>query len=244
MCGFDRGIQKHPRLENIPQIPDRSPLLDLSRWRSVERLASSPWFTRVWVMQEVGLAATARVLYGRCSIPWAEVIQLIMSVDHRLDLNRAPVSMPMDGIVDAFNIILYSYGNGITWRNEKQFLKHIAERDHGLTHASFTNILLAGGWLGTTGPRDRVYAFLDHPAARVEGTTRALVKADYRVTATSLFAAVHKQLILQDRSLQSLTTIRQSDATLDRKAASWIGRWDVPNEVIVLGSLSHGKASL
>lgn len=195
-------------------------------------------------MQEVGLAATARVLYGRCSIPWAEVIQLIMSVDHRLDLNRAPVSMPMDGIVDAFNIILYSYGNGITWRNEKQFLKHIAERDHGLTHASFTNILLAGGWLGTTGPRDRVYAFLDHPAARVEGTTRALVKADYRVTATSLFAAVHKQLILQDRSLQSLTTIRQSDATLDRKAASWIGRWDVPNEVIVLGSLSHGKASL
>lgn len=122
---------------------------------------------------------------------------------------------------------------------EKPFLKHIAERDHGLVHANFTNILLAGGWLGATDPRDRVYAFLGHPAARVEGNTRTLVKADYRVTATSLFAAVHQHLIFKDRSLQSLTTIRHSDATLDGTAASWVGRWDVPNEAIVLGSLSH-----
>lgn len=115
---FDRGILEHPRLEDIPQIPAGSPLLDLSRWRGAESLASSPWFTRVWVMQEVGLAATARVLYGRCSIPWAEVIQFIMSVDHRLDLNSVDISMPMDGIVDAFNMIWCSYDNATTWRTK------------------------------------------------------------------------------------------------------------------------------
>ncbi|KAM0720640.1 hypothetical protein Q7P37_004777 [Cladosporium fusiforme] len=236
---FDRGIKAHPRLEDIPQIPEGAPLLDVSRWRSVERLASSPWFTRVWVMQEVGLAATARVLYGRHSIPWVEVIQFIMSVDHRLDLNKTNIALPMDGIVDAFNMIWCSYGNDTTWRNEKPFLKHIAERDEGLMHANFANILLAGGWLSATDPRDRVYAFLGHPAARVEGGARTVVKADYQTTATSLYTAVHQHLILEDKSLQSLTLVRHSDTTLDGTAASWVERWDQPNEVIILGSISH-----
>lgn len=40
------------------------------RWRAFQSLVRNPWFSRIWVVQEIVLASSIRVFYGGTHIPW------------------------------------------------------------------------------------------------------------------------------------------------------------------------------
>ena len=45
------------------------------RWEAFQNLAANSWFNRVWVVQEVSLASSVRVLYGKTEIPWQHLVE-------------------------------------------------------------------------------------------------------------------------------------------------------------------------
>ena len=53
--------------------------LEVDRWEAVSILLSSPWFRRVWVMQEIGLAAEALV-FCDAEIEAAELLDFYLWV--------------------------------------------------------------------------------------------------------------------------------------------------------------------
>ncbi|KIM94620.1 hypothetical protein OIDMADRAFT_60396 [Oidiodendron maius Zn] len=231
---FDTAVAQSGSQEDIPDIEESNALLDESRWHAMFHFLDKQWFTRVWVIQEVGLAASATVLYGPTSIPFSEIIQFVLTVDRRLDLNSVPFTLPIGLIIDAFNLIWRSYGNARSWREE---LRHIAQPGEDFSESNFFNILLAGSWLGATDPRDRVYAFLGHPAAKRGREKKTIVEPDYDASKEEMFTKLTIELLSQQDSLVALSAVRHSEKTLDGSMPSWVERWDQSSEVVIIGSL-------
>ena len=46
-------------------------------WRALETLLSRPWFGRMWILQELGVASSATALCGSQSVPWRDVSNMI-----------------------------------------------------------------------------------------------------------------------------------------------------------------------
>src|SRR5690606_332526 len=49
--------------KHIPQLQSR-------RWKALRKLVQSPWFDRVWIIQEVALASAITVHYGTLRLGW------------------------------------------------------------------------------------------------------------------------------------------------------------------------------
>ena len=64
-----------PATISLEPLPEGSPLLTPTRWQAFSNLLSRPWFSRVWVLQEVGLAKTAVAFVGASSILLSEIVQ-------------------------------------------------------------------------------------------------------------------------------------------------------------------------
>ena len=184
---FDAGFAHRDNEDDeefFPEIPEGSHLLEEDKWQAMSHMFDMPWFSRVWVIQEVGLAADALMLYGDTSILWSEVIQFIISVDKQIDLNSVPVTLSIGPTIDAFNMIWRSYDNPRSWRTQ---LRHVAKPTNDFAESHFFNILLTGSWMGATDPRDRVYAFLGHPAAQRNEGRNTIVNADYDISKEQLY---------------------------------------------------------
>ena len=54
--------------------------LEVDKWEAVSTFLSSPWFRRVWAMQEIGLAAEALVFCGDAEIEAAELLDFYLWV--------------------------------------------------------------------------------------------------------------------------------------------------------------------
>jgi len=55
---------QYASVQQMPVLAPDDPLLDDPRWKSLAVLMKRPWFTRAWVLQEVGVARDPQVLYG------------------------------------------------------------------------------------------------------------------------------------------------------------------------------------
>ncbi|KAL7627088.1 hypothetical protein AAE478_003864 [Parahypoxylon ruwenzoriense] len=52
-------------------------------WTGVEAMYWKPWFTRVWIIQEIALARSAIVQCGEDSIPWRDFVSAAQIIHHR-----------------------------------------------------------------------------------------------------------------------------------------------------------------
>jgi hypothetical protein len=66
------------------------PLFDDKRWKAIATLIQLPWFTRAWVLQEVGLAVHPIAFYGPAEFPYRNLMRLAFwttrcapNLDHR-----------------------------------------------------------------------------------------------------------------------------------------------------------------
>lgn len=119
-------------------------------------------------------------------------------------------------------------------------MRHIATSDEGLRESHFFNILLAGSWMGATDSRDRVYAFLGHPAARRGGHRKTIVEADYEIPKEELFSKLTIKLLKESKSLQALSARRHSEEVVSEgfySMPSWVKRWDRLSDIVVMGFL-------
>ncbi|KAF4331547.1 het domain protein [Fusarium beomiforme] len=149
-----------------------------TRLQNIVPVFTHPWFERVWVLQEIGLAKHAELAYGSSTIDFAEV----------MDFVRAWVKSGFPGVYfrsghisDLFTYIWSSYVKDVkhSWFRSSRILKVLFQQSLKSSRLEFIDVLFRARHIQkATDHRDFVYAFLGHPLARSDDG-ELLVKADY-----------------------------------------------------------------
>ena len=136
------AIKLIPRLLSTPHAEDDS--LTAKEWRALKSLLSRPWFSRMWVLQELGVASSAAVVYGNQTIPWQDVSDAIH------DMQRTGLWYTLFGD-SGFESSLSSYWRlvSLSWiRKELSDQRSICS----------LKALSASRHFNATDPRDKIYA--------------------------------------------------------------------------------------
>ncbi len=84
---LDHQLKIYGGLDEIPTITLACPIsFDKSRWAKFEKLVSLPWFCRLWVVQEAGLAKRCILLWGDNRLSLANLDALCFFLICRRDL--------------------------------------------------------------------------------------------------------------------------------------------------------------
>jgi hypothetical protein len=182
-----------------------------SRWRSFGPLLRKPWFTRAWVLQEVGLAKDPRVVYDDVDFSYRDLMAAVKWLTF-YD-SAAPATLGIPGLLIH---TLWTDWSDDNWN-----------RDPFLQHCGLLDLLDHAALLDCQDPRDRIYAFLGHPLAVAAGTTGTQIIPDYQKEVNQVYKEA-TVFLLGQTSVRTLSSAEHDDMTLaDFTIPSWVIRWDV-----------------
>jgi hypothetical protein len=181
-------------------------------WTTLAKLLCHPWFSRVWVVQEVGMSKSALALFGENEMDFDDLMVLASGlVSRRL-------------LVDHFGVNTYVYHPFSVFpaRFENIF---DGSDDLRPVNLDFLEVLQDTRTQEALDPRDYIYALLGHPSALIDG--ELIVEPDYNKSAADLFHEIAIKLIIETNSLRVLSAVRhQTEKGLEEKIPSWIPTWD------------------
>jgi hypothetical protein len=198
--------------------------------RSVERLLSNPFFSRLWVQQEIGLAVECLAHCGYVTMNLSDIVVFSMVKDelalrfHTKSANR---------VRKAYAVIWSTFNdtNGIPlWASRDQLLEA-----WGPGPSDFLSTVMMGTYYKTTDPRDHLYALLGHPMAKSE-TGELICTADYGLSMDQLNVQFVKACIQTFKSLNLLMYIKHKSFSEMLAAPSWI-----PDLAKTLGTRLNGN---
>ncbi|WYZ35143.1 hypothetical protein EsH8_I_001419 [Colletotrichum jinshuiense] len=201
---------------------------------AVKELYQLPWFTRVWVLQEVGLASEASAFWGDFRIDFSEIAMFIlfaMSEEHMDYMLGQDVKDVISGSpYYAFWNVWSTYDKKGSWVNRTHALKSFSESQAAQCKIDFLVVLEASRRFNATNALDHVFAFLGHPKALLPSTKQPLVQADYRLGLADLHTMVANRLA--EQSLNFLVQVQHQPNSLDPGCTipSWIPQWNINNE--------------
>jgi hypothetical protein len=208
---------------------------DREHWDLVRCFFNRPWFTRVWTVQELGLASDAKFYCGEATITRSDLANFVLHLKYEAEtiirlyrINTAHISM--------------------CWNYRIR-----TRRNRGLPHdpsceEDFLQMLDWAHGLECTNPKDAVYAFLGHPSAlkkhRLDSdpyityTTTfrertALIQPNYdeRFELKELYRQVaYTALQTWDFGPELFRYVKHNEETIEEEYPSWIPRWNLPSE--------------
>ena len=175
-------------------------------FKGLLRLFRKPWFSRTWVVQEYGLAKTAIAMFGDQTIPFHYIgmAALILLQSFREHL----VPLQVKQTVDMVNHLYLMFSPDVQFRN-------------------FTHLIDNARLFQATDPRDKIYAFLEHPHARLS-TGEAIIEPDYRKSTLEVYREAAVTLIQHGQSIDILCAVQHDPNTpaVDPNFPSWVPRFD------------------
>jgi hypothetical protein len=222
-------VSRYGSVEEMPILPQDDPVFDDPRWKAVATMTNCVWFTRTWVVQEVGLASNPRALYGDVEFSYHDLMTLATWV------TRCASHLTPRANVDFYTI----HTDWLNWTREGQGSNEARER-------TFLDLLNHARWLACMDPRDHVYAFLGHPLAQLNNGNETIVKPDYSKHFDITYLEIALQLLRQEQGLRVLSTVEHDEQTIDQNFPSWVTRWNVEQVMCTLGIYSsfHYDASM
>jgi len=198
-CGSRDTVEGTKALEayfgNIPS----------TRWNAFARLTARPWFTRIWVIQEVGLAPEATVMCGELEINWNLLVKASRFIECWPFEERSDF---LDGV---------GYIGDISRIYERRSYE-----------ISFIYILDRGREQNSSDPRDKVFALLGHPSAKRKSGKVTIVQADYSKAKAEVYQELAVELMRDHGNLYPLSAVvhLSVDLTEENATASWVPQWD------------------
>jgi hypothetical protein len=232
-------MEQLSRCKDVADIPfiahgNGSICADPAKWDMVRHLMDSEWFTRVWVLQEVGLARAAMILWGESSMNWSQLVELMLFVAWRVDVGAHTGNVKSGTIYDVYEDVWRSFENKDTWRDELPLTRSMNKTADGQT---LIEILNDGRVYQASDQRDRIYAFLSHPTASSHAKKKAAVM-DYAKSVDEVYAETARHILEHD--LHPWTVLSCIDhvpdsPSLSGQRSSWVPRWDEGFRVYWLG---------
>lgn len=177
---------------------------DFAAWK---RTLSLPYWRRTWVLQEVGLAAHAKLIYGSVELDWEDLMRAFTW------LSDSPHAPPIPS-----GRAIRSNWAGYDRLNRKQF----SLRANGLTSdITFLDCLdTARRDRDATDPRDMVYAFLDHPNSHK-------FRPDYFQSVDLVYYNFAVSCLREHNNLNILSyATRSAECKPTDDLPSWCPKWD------------------
>jgi hypothetical protein len=182
---------------------------DSAIWQSIKDFVELPYFHRVWIIQELGLAINARLLWGKHEITWPEVSKFCAFLDHKASFIVNHLQLKT-WVVNHTSMIWLKLDNG--------------ELKHG-----FLQVLHLARIHQASDARDRIYAFLSHPSAVAGGSL--IVNANYKMSAAELYTHFAMTVIERTKNLQILTLVDHDEVSTTSALPSWVPDWHAINRV-------------
>lgn len=230
------GCTSQNDLHKIPRIVPNGPICsDKTRWSKVNKLVDLPWFTRVWVLQEVGLAATAVLLWGSQGLNFSEIVELALWVLWRPDISAIAGIVNTGRLFDNFVGIWKTYGNTKSWREEMPFIRSQSVVNY---YDSFLLVLHMARIYEASDPRDKIYAFLGHPLALNSDGSGTTISADYTKNVKDVYFETASVFLNQKKDAPFVLSCVQYDSLVDLgdgDVPSWVPLWDRGRWIRTLG---------
>lgn len=224
-----RLLKEYKEPSRVPHTVTKSDLYtELNRGLYLAKLMDRPWFSRVWVVQEVALSKKAKLYWGDATMDFADLVELACFYD-----GNSNVVDLMGGNITAlgfmrllFRCVYRTYGKTRLWGdNEPYYFKRLA-RQHPLHSGLFLDILLIGKSLSASEVQDHIYAFLGNPLA-LDSEGEPIVEPDYRKPEGKVNLELVDALLRSPESPYVLCFVQHGSAreVTGSKGPSWVPRW-------------------
>ncbi|KAM5349851.1 hypothetical protein ACJ41O_006356 [Fusarium nematophilum] len=206
--------------------------VDESAWQAFARLLSKPWFSRVWVYQEVTVSSAISLMCGDVSIIWVDLCKACGIVeDFNLDigfreqeaLHTSVLVMEEARDTHSRSVIEVAEGSmaprGLSPIEENRSL----EGFEGTLYPRIDITLLLLRWAKATDPRDKVYALLGISS----GFSKRRLAPDYTLPLGAVYVQTAKALSKVDglSRLAFLSFVQHSNRRLSSDLPSWVPDW-------------------
>jgi hypothetical protein len=175
----------------------------------------------MWTMQEIGLASSAKFFCGRFQIAWEHLFKA-----YEL-LNSESLSSFVQRMDFSPSRVI-----SLRWTTTDR-------------QQSVLELLELSRHRGATDPRDRIFALMSHPAAKIarfDNTSSAIFeKPNYTMSVDFIYITLAKRLIQETRCLDVLS-FAGSQSFADYSATpSWAPRWEERRDISDIVSRIRGS---
>jgi len=199
-------------------------------WEETLQIFSRRWFHRVWVIQEVALARSARILLGEYEISW-DVVGLAASILRtnfntlvptiRQNHTRKTLLRFRTGVLNAYFMYRLSRSQSHTER----------------MRPDFHQLLILTRSFECQDDRDRIYGLLGLPFSRPSlvdsGPKPApFIVPNYSKSTAQVYLEVAEKILLDSCRLRLLSSVQRPSprassycGTFDVEASSWVPQW-------------------
>ncbi|KAK4226288.1 HET-domain-containing protein [Podospora fimiseda] len=232
-------MRKYETGNNIPNpLPENPIRADRKKWALVKEMASLPWFTRVWVLQEAGLAPQATLIWGTATADFSDMIEVALlswGGGHLFPLPDIGLFKVLDTFIDLWN----TFATRTSWTTHlsRGLVKPLEDERSKTTLAE---ILHLGRRFSATDLRDYVFAFLGHPSALDSVTGKLLICPDYKKPLLEVYYDAACALVKETTDLGFfLSCVDRDQETLDSSFPSWVPQWHLAKNVAAIGYPAH-----
>jgi hypothetical protein len=180
---------------------------------SLEHLYGSPWFGRLWVVQEVSLAPISACYRGAYEIPILDVLRAVSFLSYKWYHISEYVTSGSENFVHAATIF------------------DLTDREHGyyrrfFKRTTFLSLLDDLRSFGTIDPRDHVFGTLGLWRQQSTSAEQSnLLNPDYSLEICDVFQNAARYAVREAKSLRLLLSCLKSEQDFG-KWPSWVPRWD------------------
>ena len=211
------------------------PPKDSPFWYLLHCFYRQPWFTRVWIIQEVAVSASALIMYGKEEISWqklgsASAIVLAKALQNDPGSESGYEQHFYNSVSNA--ALIWGWSSANVMRNEEKTL---------------TGLLDAARNFVATDLRDKIYALLGLVNMTLQSETRGnspSIAPDYTISYHQVYRSVVAKVIRESKELDLLSAVEHESPTFI-DFPSWVPVWNRAKKTSSLGSgmRSHYQAS-
>ncbi|KAH8591914.1 heterokaryon incompatibility protein-domain-containing protein [Bisporella sp. PMI_857] len=230
---LDQQLAAYGTVLGIPTLAKPYPICDdRLRWDKARKLLSLSWFTRVWVIQEAGLAKRCTLQWGQYELDFSHIMELALWQFHREDVATVIGPLKLARLNNLCRHIYRTYDNSITWRTNLPLVREVMEDNK---NQLFLDVLFAASGMGAADKRDHVFAFLGGPLS-FQPDGQPLVEPDYNKDLLDVNYETACSFLRHPREAPFLLS-RVKHLSLnnlgDPNIPSWIPRWDTATEFTI-----------
>ncbi|OCK76758.1 hypothetical protein K432DRAFT_445801 [Lepidopterella palustris CBS 459.81] len=188
---------------------------DLRYW-ALFKVATRPWFERVWIIQEVSVASSAVIYCGEWTFPWTTFIE---AIEWAAEL----------GLTTIYNVDDRNNERVLRWMQAKVAL--------GVPQKLLT-LLLRHRQASATDQRDKIFALLGLAC------DSDVVEVDYRKSVEEVYREFTVNILNDGQDLDILGAAHLHVGDGLTKLPSWTPDWSVGNSIIISLHCEHWNGNL
>ncbi|KAH8178217.1 heterokaryon incompatibility protein (HET) domain-containing protein [Sarocladium implicatum] len=213
------------RREHLNDLAQRT----AAEWEPLAKLTKLAWFNRIWVVQEIGTDASAKLYWGSSAVlSWPTLYSVSSVLGQEFHHLRARFSIYTPSIT-------YLYRRFVRSETDEELMSAASEVPPPPLYKRdcFIYELHRARRLSTKDPRDHVYAFLGHFSLQLTGGLLAGIVPDYSLPVEDVYIDVAIRALRGPNALRVLSACQITylkslvDPSPQSVLPSWVPDWRV-----------------